>query len=197
MASRKHDTSAAILEAASRLLAEEGPAALTVRRIAAAAGGSTMNVYSGFGSKEGVVEALFVEGFHRLRAAMEGAGTTDDPGADLMRCGVAYRRFALENPTYYGVMFEGVVPEFEHSGAAADSAKDTLVLLARRIRRTMDAGQLADGDEMQVAVSLWAVNHGIVSLELKMAGPPGIDWSERHRATLEAMMRGLAPAPPG
>ncbi|MGZ4674264.1 MAG: TetR/AcrR family transcriptional regulator, partial [Ilumatobacteraceae bacterium] len=55
-----------LLKAASDLLATEGPAALTVRRIATAAGVSTMNVYSRFGGKDGVVEHLFVEGFHRL-----------------------------------------------------------------------------------------------------------------------------------
>ncbi|MEY2552238.1 MAG: hypothetical protein QOC57_98, partial [Ilumatobacteraceae bacterium] len=58
-----------LLKAASELLAEEGPAALTVRGIANAAGVSTMNVYSRFGSKDGVVDHLFVEGFRRLGEA--------------------------------------------------------------------------------------------------------------------------------
>ena len=51
-----------LVKAAADLLAEEGPEALTVRRIANAAGVSTMNVYSRFGSKDGVVEHLFVRG---------------------------------------------------------------------------------------------------------------------------------------
>ena len=46
----------------------EGPGALTVRRIAAAAGMSTMNVYSRFGGKDGVLDELFVDGFRRLGA---------------------------------------------------------------------------------------------------------------------------------
>lgn len=40
-----------LLKAAGDLLAAEGPGALTVRRIAHAAGVSTMNVYSRFGGK--------------------------------------------------------------------------------------------------------------------------------------------------
>ena len=59
-----------LLKAASDLLATEGPGALTVRRIANAAGVSTMNVYSRFGGKDGVVEQLFIEGFTRLGAGM-------------------------------------------------------------------------------------------------------------------------------
>ena len=59
-------TREALLAAAHDLLATEGPAALTVRRIAAAAGMSTMNVYSRFGGKDGVLDELFIDGFRRL-----------------------------------------------------------------------------------------------------------------------------------
>ena len=64
-------TGRALLTAAHDLLANEGPTALTVRRIAAAAGVSTMNVYSRFGGKDGVLDELFAEGFRRLGERME------------------------------------------------------------------------------------------------------------------------------
>src|SRR5438105_4929459 len=102
----------ALLDAASKLLAEEGATALTVRRIAGDAGCSTMGVYSRFGNKDGVVEQLYMEGFRRLIEAMDEAGETEDPVEDLHRCGVAYRRNALENATYYLVMFARAVPGF-------------------------------------------------------------------------------------
>ena len=65
------DTREALLAAAHDLLATEGAGALTVRRIAAAAGMSTMNVYSRFGGKDGVLDELFVDGFRRLAETME------------------------------------------------------------------------------------------------------------------------------
>lgn len=86
------DTRALLLSAASTLLADEGPEALTVRRIAATAGVSTMGVYSRFGGKDGVVDALFREGFDGLLAAMLEAPTTDDPLADLRSCLPRLRR---------------------------------------------------------------------------------------------------------
>src|SRR5688500_17526276 len=70
-----------LLKAASDVLAAEGATALTVRRIAAEAGVSTMNVYSRFGGKDGIVEHLFIEGFSRLRDAQD-VGVTDDPMDD-------------------------------------------------------------------------------------------------------------------
>ena len=101
-----------LLKSASDLLAAEGPGALTVRRIANDAGVSTMNVYSRFGGKDGVVEHLFVEGFRLLGEGMRSIVDSGDRLADMMSCGMAYRRFAIDNPTLYSVMFDRVVPDF-------------------------------------------------------------------------------------
>ena len=77
------ETGRALLTAAHDLLASDGPTALTVRRIAGAAGVSTMNVYSRFGGKDGVLDELFAEGFRRLGERMEETPSTDDSVADL------------------------------------------------------------------------------------------------------------------
>jgi AcrR family transcriptional regulator len=187
-----------LLKAASDVLAADGAAALTVRRIATEAGVSTMNVYSRFGGKDGIVEHLFVEGFSRLRAATESVPYTEDPLADLGGCGGAYRRFALENPTYYSVMFDRAVPNFEPSSTALTHAGNTLQLLADRLQRAMDAGVLPDADALHTAAAVWATCHGVVSLELKDVGPPQLDWERVYGMATQAMMLGLmtrAPRP--
>ena len=48
----------ALLDTASRLLVKEGPQALTMRRVAAAAGCSTTVLYTVFGGKNGIAEGL-------------------------------------------------------------------------------------------------------------------------------------------
>src|SRR4051812_28581588 len=55
-----------LLDAALRLLEERGPGALRVRDVAAAAEQSTMGVYTHFGSKQGLLEELYLHGFRRL-----------------------------------------------------------------------------------------------------------------------------------
>ena len=186
----------ALLEAASTLLAEEGAEALSVRRIAAAAGCSTMVVYSRFGGKQGVVEALYVEGFERLARTMTSVRATDDPVADLRRCAQRYRKFALENPTYYSVMFERSVPDFEPSDAARTGALETLGILAERAQQGIDQGQFPRQDALQLATCLWAANHGVVSLELRHVNDPVFDWAKRHLQVIDAMLAGLAgPSP--
>jgi AcrR family transcriptional regulator len=193
------DISRALLDAAHDLLATEGAESLTVRRIATAAGVSTMNVYSRFGGKIGVLDRLFIDGFERLGQAMDGAGVSDDALADLRRCGAAYRRFAGEWPTFYSLMFDRIVPDYHPSDAALDAALATFARLVRSVQRVMDAGIFAPGDAFAVASGLWALEHGLVSLAARTseqadAARPRerrFDWPVTATATFDALLRGL------
>ena len=190
---RGDDTRQALLAAAHDLLASEGPGSLTVRRIAAAAGMSTMNVYSRFGGKDGVLDELFIDGFRRLGELMAESPETDDPREDLRQCKHLYRRFARENATYYSLMFDRVVPDFHPSERAEAVALDTLRLLQRRIERAMSAGAIGEGDSFAVATGLWACVHGLVSLEARTEGKlVDFDWDTIYDMTTEALVRGLA-----
>ncbi len=187
--------STAILAAARELLAEEGPQALTVRRIASTAGGSTMNVYSRFGGKDGVVDALLVEGFERLGEAMRAVPTTDDTIADLQQCSRAYRDFALTHRAHYELMFGRRAPGYTKSEKAVDPAKAALGMLADRIERAMDAGELRAGDPFDAAIVFWSACHGPVSLEIEAIGPPDTDWAGVHRQLFAALIAGLRTTP--
>jgi AcrR family transcriptional regulator len=156
----------ALLDTASRLLVKEGPQALTMRRVAAAAGCSTTVLYTTFGSKNGIADALYREGFARFAKRLAGVPAHDDPVTRLIALGDAYRANALENPTYYGVMFGGAVPGFIPSEEALVEAAATLQALIDQVQVCMDAGVFEPGDPQAVAEVLWAATHGPVSLEL-------------------------------
>ena len=166
-----------------------------MRGIAAAAGMSTMNVYSRFGGKDGVLDELFVDGFRRLGETMGAAPESDDPLEDLRQCGAGYRRFARENATYYSLMFDRVVPDFQPSPAATATALSALGQVAGRVQRAMDAGLLAAGDAFTVAAGLWACEHGIASLEARTqaeAEADAFDWDTIAPHTVDALIRGLS-----
>ena len=154
-----------LLDAASRLLVAEGPGALTMRRVAGAVGCSTTVLYTMFGAKEGLADALYREGFERLRRRLE-AVADDDPLARLGALAHAYRANALAERAYYGVMFQQAIPGFRPSAASLTAAGASLEVLARGVRAAMDAGALRAGDPQPVAEVLWAAVHGVVSLEL-------------------------------
>ncbi len=187
------DVGTTLLESASRLLADEGPTSLTVRRIAAESGMSTMNVYSRFGGKHGVVEQLFLRGFDLLASAMSSVPVTDDPLADLTACGQAYRRFALEHTTLYEVMFAQVVADYEPSPAALASGLATLQHLADRLQRCIDAGYIRNGPAFHFAAIVWSTCHGVVSLELKQKLNDAIEWDKVFGDACANAVRGLAP----
>jgi AcrR family transcriptional regulator len=185
----------ALLDAASRLLAAEGPGALTVRRIAADAGCSTMGVYSRFGNKDGVVDQLYMEGFRRLIDAMDAVGESDDPLADLRRCGIAYRRNAIDNATYYLVMFARAVPGFMPSDEARMVSYESFERLVNRVRRCQDAGVYVEGSPHAMAEVIWGAIHGHVMLELVGMKATIDDPAERYERVLDLIDRGFQREP--
>ena len=196
---RTHRSDAtALLVAAARPSVGGGyPTPLTVRHRGAAAGCSTMGVYTHFGGKEGVVEALFVEGFNAYRRRRRpGRHLTDDPRATSPAGCASYRRFGAENPTHYSVMFERHVPGFEPSAESMVHAHATLVLLEARVQRCLDAGVIdaGHGDAQQIAYSVWATGHGLMSLELHHIGKRD-DYDARHRTTTALLFAGLTHPP--
>lgn len=186
------DASSSILAAAREILVTEGQVALTVRRIAAAAGGSTMNVYSRFGGKDGVVDALLIEGFEQLTAAIRAVRATKSPLSDLLRCGTAYRTFALSHQAHYELMFDRVVPGYVMSERAHLTAAAALGTMADRVQVAMDAGLIRRGDTLATATVLWSACHGPVSLEMKGVGPPSTNWAEVNRQLMVAAVAGLS-----
>jgi len=181
----------ALLAAASRVLADEGPDALTVRHIASEAGLSTMAVYSRFGGKDGVVDALFIEGFERLTATLEAVPVTDDPLADLRVGCDAYRAMARANATHYAVMFLRVVPGFAPSDTAGACAGEAFSVLVGQAQRAIDAGAVHQHEAAQVAASIWATCHGLVALELLGIRPPNLTH-DPWDSTIDTLVRGLA-----
>ena len=189
------DVGRALVQAAHQVLAEEGPFGLTVRRVAQVAGVSTMNVYSRFGGKDGLVDELFIAGFTRLSERMSSRELTDDPYEDLRSCGREYRRFALENPTYYMVMFDTVVPDWRPSDAAEQVAMACLGGLAAKVQRAIDAGQLQATDAQSLAVSFWATSHGLISLEMRLSEGHEYDWEAIYEETCERLREGFRNPP--
>ena|SRR5688572_18136178 len=156
-----------LVEEAARILGEEGPSALSVRRLAAGAGTSTMAVYTHFGAMSAVVDEVATEGFRRLIDHVDAVGVTDDPIGDLLRSAAAYRDNALENRHLYGVMFGAIsVGGLGGDGADAEVSSAAFGQLVAGVRRAMSAGALRDGDAGAVAAQFWSALHGYVMLEL-------------------------------
>ena len=151
-----------LLEAALGLLEERGPGALRVRDLAAAVDRSTMGVYTHFGSKQGLLEQLYLEGFRRLGERLDGIPSEGRGRQELLEFALAYRAFALDNEALYGLMFERATPDFVPSDASRMAGLSTFEMLASRVAEWRP--ELAD--PAAEAHLVWATMHGLVSIEL-------------------------------
>jgi AcrR family transcriptional regulator len=160
-------TPAALVEAAAWILTEEGPAAFSARRLAAVAGTSTMAVYTHFGSMDDLVRAMVHEGFARLHRQMIRIGATDDPVADVVTLGCAYRGNAVDNPHLYAVMFGGSsLGGFSLTDADRQHGRYTLEVLVDAVGNCMAAGRFRPADAQLLGHQMWIALHGLVTLEL-------------------------------
>jgi AcrR family transcriptional regulator len=184
----------AILTAAIGIVQNDGAAALTVRNVAAAAGCSTTGVYTYFGGKDGLVDAIFVDGFERFDAALAEADRTPDPLRCLFLTGEVYRAWALANPAQYQVMFTRAIPDFYASEPALARALQSFEALVGRVSRAIESGDLGAGEPHELAMHVWATVHGYVMLELMQMQPPTAPpMSPTYTAGLERLFRGLSP----
>ena len=179
------DTRSSLLTAALGILQREGAGAMTVRSVAKAAGCSTTGVYTWFGGKNGLVEAIFVDGFERFGEAIRAVSPASEGRRPLDRIAHEYRTWALGNPTQYMVMFGRAVPDYVPSDEARVIAIGTFEDLVDATAGLIESAGLA-GTPHDVAHHLWAGIHGYVSLELA-----GMDMAESDTERLERFRRGL------
>ena len=173
---RRHlRTKQSILDAARTIIAEEGPAALSMRALADRIDYSAAGLYEYFGSKEEIIAAVCDEGQKYLYDAMNAADADLAPVEQLHQIGLAYVRFALEHPDYFLLMFT-VAPAPNMADAPAEAVQAALHgegsaygLLVQAIQRNIAAGvfPVRPGfglDEM--AYAAWTLVHGIAMLRI-------------------------------
>lgn len=160
-----------LLRAAAGIIAAEGTQALSIRRLAAEVGTSTMAVYTWYGNKPNLLRAVFREAFTRFGERLRAVPETADPLSDLMGLGRAYRDYALAEPNLYGVMFGRSIALFEPSDEDLTMAADTFTVLVDCVRRCVEAGALSC-PPVAGAWQIWAGVHGAMSLELLDNAPP-------------------------
>jgi AcrR family transcriptional regulator len=143
-----------------------------------------MGVYSRFGSKDGLLEVLFVQGFGMLHDAIE---TPAEPSAlARLRTGcLGYREFAITHPQLYHLMFEQMMV-LDLSPEAIDSAQSSFATLVDRVSTAMHAGELSPGEPVEVAQQVWSAMHGAVSLEIA-----DVHFAADRQASFAALMDAL------
>jgi AcrR family transcriptional regulator len=155
-----------LLREATEILARDGFAGLTVRKVADAAGCSTIGIYTHFRDKRGLVEAVLLDAFGDFEAALSAVDSMPPGREQIIASAHAYRRWALANPSRYLIMFTSLDPHFVPSPEVGEQLSRSLHSHTQRVVAAIAVGDLLADDPEGVAYHLWACEHGYVMLHL-------------------------------
>ena len=118
-AERRQDTLAEIVAAAWELVREHGLAGLSMRDLGRRVGMRAQSIYSYFGSKHEIYDAMFLEGYQAFAAWMEAAvdeqQLADDPVGGARLTARKFVEFCTVDPVRYQLLFQRTIPGFEPS----------------------------------------------------------------------------------
>lgn len=164
MAYHHGDLRRALIKASLECIETDGPDVLTLREVGRRAGVSHAAPYRHFSDKQALLEAVAQEGFEALTRALEASAKRGRRGrAALIRAGVAYVRFAGEQPAHFRVMFEVELREEATQVAAASS----FLALLKWVELAQDSGEIRRGDSTRLARFAWSLVHGISELVVR------------------------------
>jgi len=146
-----------------------------------------------FGSKAGLLSSLYQEAVRLFVERLATIHPTADPAGDVIRIGIAYREYAVANPHLYAILFSdrGVQCPSESESDRPRAVVDTYRPLVDAVSRGQQAGQLTSASDPEViALSVWGMAHGLVSLVLSGNEPPGLAVADCYERALRALVTG-------
>lgn len=171
-----------LLDVAYRVLEEEGPSALTTRRVCEGVGVTMPTLYHHFGNRDGLLSAVHGVALEKFMAKKRALAQTADPVADLRASCESVLEFAADHPAVtLAVMARAVELPSMLSPAYG--------LMRHRIERCAKGGSLRV-PVGQAAEHVWAVVQGL-SLSI-VSNPTGAPPSRKTtRGALDALFGAL------
>lgn len=154
-----------LLRASLLLIESEGLAAVSLRKVARAAGVSPGAPYHHFAHRAALMSALAARGFEILGAAMTSArDSAPDPRAALIAMAEGYVGFARDHTAYFRLMFRPELSQPEKhpdTEAAGDAA---FAVLESTVADAVNSGFLPAADAETMALAWWSLAHGMAAL---------------------------------
>jgi hypothetical protein len=121
-----------------------------------------------------------------------------EPGmAQLNAMGAAYRRFALEHTDIFRLIFGQLDAAYKPGEMQVEEGSRIFDMVTGVVQEAMDRGELAHGDARMAAMTIWALGHGCVMLEMtgmcEKCAP--VDVDEVYQRAFETLFAGLRTSP--
>lgn len=172
----RRELTAEIISHARRQLEQGGPAAVTWRGIARSVEMSPASLYTYFASLDDVFTELLVQSYQALSRTIRddlGAFESDPVGDRLLVGPLTYRRWALENPAQFNLIFTDQIPGYA-APPDGPTVRAQLAVFEPMIevfarahgsdpRPELVTEQSAERDQF---LGLWGTFHGLTILEI-------------------------------
>jgi AcrR family transcriptional regulator len=175
-----------ILGAATDLLMQTGQAkAVSIRAVAKRVGVTPPSIYLHFADKDALLDAVCARYFEALDEVMQQVVRDQPSTIDRLRAqGLAYVRFAVQNPELYRIatMGEG------RPGSDVDLTLNSSAFVHMRasVESLMEEAVYPPGDATSAALELWTVAHGVAALLISRPYLPFGDAEEFADRVLSA-----------
>jgi AcrR family transcriptional regulator len=152
-----------------KVFVEEGFSKVSVRKIAERIQYSPTTLYLYFKDKNEILFHCCESGFEKMLSQNIALALISNHIERLHQMGVNYLNFGLENPEYYDLMFiqDAPMSALNDMGAGWSSGDQALESLKMIVQDAMEKGLLVSAKVETVAMAVWGMVHGLVSLAIR------------------------------
>ena len=182
-----------ILDSALSLVVSKGPENLSLREIAREVDYSPSGLYEYFKNKEEIIEALSINGFSLLSQYLREVSEDMEISNYIAAVGVAYLKFAKENPEYYRLIFNYITSK-RRSFQDPDSADSPYLILLNAMTIAIDREifSITKNDSAEsLSFNFWSLLHGHAMLQLTIHKNFKADFEILNRRAIIIFINGL------
>ena len=182
----------ALIDAALRLIEENGVEAVTVREAAKRAGVSPGAPFRHFPTKRALMTAVAEQAQERLGREMAAALATSeglDPLSRFAATGSAYLRWATDNPTHFQIISSRPLIDFDGSPGLRDANAAIRDRITDLLQEAVRQGQLPPGTEIgAIRLAGRALVYGLARMAVDGHFP---EWGVAGETADRSMRRAL------
>jgi AcrR family transcriptional regulator len=174
----------ALIEAAEAVIRERGVDGFSLRETARRAGVSPAAPGHHFKDARGLLTAVAAKAYREFGDALEAASSAAEPDGRIRAQGIAYVRFALDQPAKFDLLWRKALIDDSDSDYLAAGERAFLILdRAARGEQPRSTGDLDPA--LAPSIAAWSLVHGFAGLARE--GVFGTDPEARQRA-VEALL---------
>ncbi len=163
----KQEMRGKIIDAAISMFLTEGYEKTSIRNIAEKIEYSPATIYLYYKDKDELLYEVQKQAFEKLELEFEAKVTSSDPMERLEQLCYTYVRFGKNNKEMYDLMFMMKAPmNCVDEDETWNNNTDSFDFLVKCLSDCMEKNLLRFDNVMTAALSVWAMGHGLVSLDV-------------------------------